>query len=196
MAVADIPIAEAKKLFDLNVWSNIAMTQAFLPLLLKSPRAMIVNHTSVGVGMSIPFQAVYNASKSAMSTFSDTLRLELQPFDISVVELKTGGVKTNIAKNVQAKGPELPSGSIYTPAKEQVEKALRVEYFESMGVPPEQWAKEVVGDLLRKVPPPVIWRGESAFAARIGSFFPHGWFDGMVKKMTGLDKVESIIRKQ
>lgn len=45
MPVSDVSIAEAKKLFDLNVWSYIAVTQAFLPLLLKS-KGMIVNQTS------------------------------------------------------------------------------------------------------------------------------------------------------
>lgn len=196
MPISDISIPEAKDIFDLNVWGQIAVTQAFLPLLLKSPQGMIVNHTSVGATMSIPFQAVYNASKSAMSRFSDTLRLELQPFGVSVVELRTGGVKTNVVKNVQAKQPVLPEMSIYSPAKKVVEKALRVEYFDGMGISAEQWAEQVVADLLKKTPPPVIWRGESAWLASFGRFFPFGWFDEMVRKMTGLDKVESIIRKQ
>lgn len=52
MPIADISIPEAKKLFDLNVWGNIAMTQAFLPQLLKSSKAIVVNHTSVGAGTS------------------------------------------------------------------------------------------------------------------------------------------------
>ena len=196
MPIADVSIPEAKKLFDLNVWSYISMTQTFLPLLLKSSKAMVVNHTSTGSGLTIPFQAVYNASKAAMSTFSNTLRLELEPFGIAVVDLKTGGVKTNVVKNLQAKQPELPMGSIYTPAKEVVEKALRLEWVEGIGITAEQWAKEVVGDLLKKTPPPVVWRGESAWVVRLTSFLPSGWFDGWFKKMTGLDKVESIIRNQ
>ena len=130
MPITDISIPEAKELFDINVWGHMAMTQAFLPPLLKSPKAIVVNHTSTGVHLSIPFQSVYNASKAAMSRFSDTLRLELQPFGIAVVELKTGGVKTNVVNNVRAKQPELPESSIYQPAKDQVEKALRCEYFE------------------------------------------------------------------
>ncbi|KAK3661261.1 NADPH-dependent 1-acyl dihydroxyacetone phosphate reductase [Elasticomyces elasticus] len=160
MPVVDASITEAKRLFDTNVWGNIALTQAFLPLLLSSPNAMIVNHTSVGSGLAIPFQAAYNASKAAMSMFSDTLRLELQPFDILVVNLKTGGVKTNVIKNLRSKGPELTDNSIYAPAKETVEKALRMEYFDGMGITAEQWAKVVVADLLQPRPPPNIWRGE------------------------------------
>lgn len=198
MPISDISIPEAKKLFDLNVWGYIAVTQAFLPQLLKSPKAIVANHTSVGSGTSIPFQSVYNASKAAMSMFSDTLRLELQPFDIAVVNLKTGGVSTNVVKNVQSQHPTLPEESIYAPAKDLVESALRLEWTDKRGITftAEQWAREVVADLLKKNPPPVIWRGESAQMARIGSVLPFGTFDGMMKKMTGLEEIEKVIRKQ
>lgn len=194
MPIADMSIQKAKDLFDTNVWGHLALTQSFIPLLQKSSKAMVVNHTSVGVGAAIPFQAAYNASKAAMSMFSDVLRLELQPFDIAVVNLKTAGVKTNIVNNVQAEQPRLPESSIYAPAKELTEKALRLEWVESIGIPAEQWAKEVVGDLLKRSPPPVIYRGESAWLAWFGTVLPFGWVDGMFRKMTGLDKVELEIR--
>ncbi|KAK1039546.1 NADPH-dependent 1-acyl dihydroxyacetone phosphate reductase, partial [Friedmanniomyces endolithicus] len=135
MPIADLSIPEARKLFDSNVWGHIAITQAFLPLLLKSPKAIVVNHTSVGAGLDISFQAVYNPSKAAM--FSEILRLELQPFGILVVELRTGGVKTNVVKNVRVRQPKLPEGSIYTPAKELIERALAGEGFEGLGITAE-----------------------------------------------------------
>jgi len=123
MLLVDVSISEAKKLFDLNVWSHIAVTQALLPLLFESSKAMIVNQTSVGAITTLPFQAVYNASRAALAMLSDTLRLELQPFGIKVVDLKTGIVRTNILENLlELKQPALPKGSIYEPAKEVVEK--------------------------------------------------------------------------
>ncbi|MCJ1371078.1 hypothetical protein MMC20_002293 [Loxospora ochrophaea] len=196
MPVVDVPIPEAKRLFDLNVWSHIAMTQAFLPLLLKSPKGMIVNQTSVGAVTTIPFQAVYNSSKAAMAMFSDSLRLELQPFGIKVVDLRTGVIRTNLIKNMkELNQPSLPKGSIYEPAREAVEKALRQEGFEDTGMPAQKWAELVVQDLLKKSPPSVVWRGESAWLTRIATILPFGMFDGMVKKLTGLDIVEQNVQK-
>lgn len=196
MPVSDISIPEAKKLFDLNVWSYIAMTQAFLPLLLKSSKGMIVNQTSVGSVTTLPFQSVYTASKAAIAMFSDSQRLELEPFGITVVDLKTGVVRSNLIRNQkEAMQASLPAGSIYEPAKEVVEKALRQDDFADTGMPAQQWAKLVVQDLLKKSPPPVIWRGDQAWLARIASISPFGMFDGTVKKMTGLDVVEQIVRK-
>ncbi|KAI0847740.1 NAD(P)-binding protein [Daldinia vernicosa] len=196
MPIVDINIAEAKKLYDLNVWSHIAMVQAFLPLLLKSPNAVIVNHTSVVANIAIPLQAVYNSSKAALAMLTDCLRLELQPFGIQVVDLRTGIVKTNLTKNLQDNSnPKLPKGSIYEPAKEVVEKALRQEGFEGKGMPAHQWAELVVRDLQKSNPPAVIWRGESACLVRAQTVLPSGLFDSTVKKMVGLDVVEQIVKK-
>jgi 1-acylglycerone phosphate reductase len=71
MPVSDLSIPEAKMLFDLNVWSYLTVTQAFLPLLLKS-KGMIVNQTSVVSSTALPFQSAYNASKATMAMFSDS----------------------------------------------------------------------------------------------------------------------------
>ena len=193
--VSDLSIPEAKKLFDLNVWSYLAVTQAFLPLLLKS-KGMIVNQTSIASVTTLPFQSAYTASKAAMAMFSDSQRLELEPFGITVVDLKTGLVTSNFVKNqkevIQA---SLPKGSIYEPAKEAVEKTMRSDDYEDSGMPTQQWAGLVVKDLLKKRPPPVIWRGAQAWLVRIGTVLPFGMLDGMIKKMSGVDIVEQMVRK-
>jgi 1-acylglycerone phosphate reductase len=195
MPVSDISILEAKKLFDLNVWSYLATTQAFLPLLLKSSSGMIVNQTSVAGLSAVPFQSTYNASKAAMTMFSETQRLELGVLGITVVELKTGLVKSNLLKNKhEAQGATLPKGSVYEPAREVVEKSLGQMEFVDKGMEADVWAKQVTRDLLKKKPPPVIWNGEYALLSRVVSVLPFGTFDGMAKKMTGLAVVEQIMR--
>ncbi|EME43185.1 hypothetical protein DOTSEDRAFT_131702 [Dothistroma septosporum NZE10] len=195
MPISDLDLAKAKKLFDSNLWGHIAMTQACLPLLTKSPKAIVVNHTSVGAGQAIPFQAAYNASKAALAMFTDTLRMELQPFDIAVVELRTGGVKTNVIKNVQAQPPKLPEGSLYSPARKALEEKLTMKWAEDIGVPVDQWAKNVVVDLLQENPPRQIWRGEKAWLSWFVSCLPATIFDNMIKGTAGLAKVEQILRK-
>lgn len=198
MPVSDVSIVEGKKLFDLNLWSHIAVTQAFLPLLRSSHSGLIVNQTSVSACTTVPFSSVYNASKAALAMFSDTLRLELQPFGINVVDLRTGLVQSNMIDNTRLnQGISenlLPKDSLFQPAKNAVEKILRMEAFVGQGMPSETWAKGVVGDLLRARPPNVIWRGESAWLTRIATMLPFGTLDGWVKKLTGLDLVEKAVR--
>lgn len=193
MPVADLDINEGKKLFDLNVWSYIAVTQAFLPVLLKAPKgAIIANHTSAAGLLPVPFQATYNASKAAIASFSDALRLELEFFNIKVVDLKTSLVKSNIMYT--EKGYELPEASIYGPARELMKSILAAEKFHGQGKNQEEWAKEVVKELLRDDLPLVIYSGENAemtpqLPAKPGSI------DALLKSVTDLDKVEEILAK-
>jgi NAD(P)-dependent dehydrogenase (short-subunit alcohol dehydrogenase family) len=194
MPISDLSIPDAKKIFDLNVWSCISTIQAFIPLLMKAEDgSMVVNHTSVGSTAGLPFQAAYNASKAALAMFSDILRLELEGFNIRVVDLKTGGVKSNILANLTH--TELPSNSIYAPARDDAEKMLSGEKLKSLKgiyVEADLWAKGVVKDLTKPKPPYQIWRGGNAWLARLSTLLPVGLFDGELKKVTGLD---DVIRK-
>ncbi|RWA11427.1 hypothetical protein EKO27_g3678 [Xylaria grammica] len=195
MPIVDTSITEAKKVYDLNLWSHIAVTQAFMPRILEA-KGTIVNQTSVGASVTLPFQAVYNSSKAAMSMISNTMRLELEPFGVKVVELRTGVVKTNLIKNMQTlTSTILPKDSIYDPARERVEKSLRQEQFENGGMPRQQWAEAVVQDLSKKNAPQVIWRGETVFLCWILSLLPFGWSDGLSKKLTGLSDVIKILQE-
>lgn len=206
MPIVDASLDEARALFDVNVWSHMAVTQAFLPLLLQSStaasaedhypaQAMIVNHTSVGSRAALPFQGIYNASKAALAMLTETMRLELAAFGISVIDLKTAGVQTNIIANNNAnfKGERLPTGSIYEPARRVVEEAMSQEGLKHRGISAEQWAAEVTTLLLGKTPPAVIWKGEGASLVRLAVGMPGRVFEGAIKKMTKLDVVEKLI---
>ncbi|EFQ30543.1 short chain dehydrogenase [Colletotrichum graminicola] len=217
MPVADVSLDAARALFDQNVWAHVAVTQAFLPLLLRSAgsmrtppseawcsfggdgdgpsRPLIVNHTSVGSVSALPFQGVYNASKAALAMLSQTMRMELAPFGIAVVDLKTAGVKSNIIanNNVNTKAERLPEGSIYTLARDVVEEAMSQEALASVGISADQWAAEVAPLLLGRSPPAVIWKGESATVSRLACAMPCNMIEGYIKKLTKLDVVEEII---
>ena len=197
MPISDLPIAEAKKIFDLNVWGCISAIQAFIPLLIKAgDGALIVNHTSAGSLAGLPFQSAYNASKAAFAMFSEILRLELEAFNIKVVDLKTGGVKSNIIPNLTS--TELPKDSIYDVAREEAGRMLSGEHLKSLqGVYMEAdvWAEGVVRDLTKPKPPYQVWRGGQAWMARIGTLLPVGMFDGKLKEITGLDAVIGKIKE-
>lgn len=84
---------DMQEIFEINVFGQIAVTQAFLPLL-RQARGRIVNISSVGAHIAIPFGGLLNASKSAFGTLSDTLRLEMHPFGIRVSTVEPGAIKT------------------------------------------------------------------------------------------------------
>lgn len=84
---------DIRQIFEINLFGQIAVTQAFLPLLRKG-HGRIVNITSVGAHIAIPFGALLNASKSAFGIVSDNLRLELRTFGIRVSTIEPGSIAT------------------------------------------------------------------------------------------------------
>ena len=84
---------DLREIFDINVFGQIAITQAFSHLLRRG-RGRIVNVTSIGVNIAIPFGGLLNASKSAFGMLSDTMRLELKSFGIRVCAVEPGAIST------------------------------------------------------------------------------------------------------
>ncbi|KIW48505.1 hypothetical protein, variant [Exophiala oligosperma] len=201
MPISDISIPEAKELFEVNVWSYISVTQAFLPLLIhaakSSPTAspsLIVNNTSVSSVEPTPHNSVYHASKAAAAMFSTHMRIELEPFNIKVVDLKTGCVHSKFHANHQGGNASLPSTSIYLPLKDQTESAMRNAFPHRED--PEKWAKDVVGDIVGNWdrPPKEVWRGTGAWRTWFANnFFPVGWWDQSWRKAVGLDLLKGKI---
>ncbi len=84
---------DMRKIFEINVFGQIAVTQAFLPLLRRA-RGRIVNIGSVGTHIGLPFGGLLNASKSAFRSLNDALRLELRASGVRVAIIEPGAIKT------------------------------------------------------------------------------------------------------
>jgi NAD(P)-dependent dehydrogenase (short-subunit alcohol dehydrogenase family) len=81
------------RIFEINVFGQVAVTQALLPLL-RHKRGRIVNITSIGVNLAIPFGGLLTAGKSAFAMLNDTMRLELHPFGVRVCAIEPGAIAT------------------------------------------------------------------------------------------------------
>jgi NAD(P)-dependent dehydrogenase (short-subunit alcohol dehydrogenase family) len=86
-------LSELRTVFDVNVFGQMAVTQAFLPLL-RAARGRIVNISSVGAHIAIPFGGALCSSKAAFGLLSDSLRMELAPFGVTVCTIEPGATYT------------------------------------------------------------------------------------------------------
>ncbi|KAL4922539.1 hypothetical protein BDW62DRAFT_197211 [Aspergillus aurantiobrunneus] len=181
----DTPIDEAKRLFDVNFWGVIAVTQAFMPLLQASKNSTLVNVCSISGFLYAPWMSVYNASKAALMSWSETLRLELQPFNIRVISLVTGSVATNVMSHSDL---ALPEDSLYQKALSEIQ-SRGVGTDVSRKSAPADFAREVVKDILGGASGPV-WRGAMASLVKFMSkHMPTAVLDRAMKGGTGLDKL-------
>jgi NAD(P)-dependent dehydrogenase (short-subunit alcohol dehydrogenase family) len=110
-----IPLSHLRKQLEVNVIGQIAVTQAFLPLLRRG-RGRIVNMGSIAGRGTIPLLGPYSASKYALEALTDALRMELQPWGILVSIIEPGAIATPIWEK-SAKEAEGLEASVSVEAK-------------------------------------------------------------------------------
>ena len=161
MPTLDFDIETAKNMYDINVWGMVRVIQEFAPLLIAA-KGTLVSITSVATSVNAPWiclltdnPGLYAGSKAAMTAITETLRLELAPFGVTVVAVNTGAVKTNgLANGVNFK---LPHTSRYKSIEKEIAGRARGED----GTPRMEasvYAEKVVGDVLGGASGQ-IWRG-------------------------------------
>jgi NAD(P)-dependent dehydrogenase (short-subunit alcohol dehydrogenase family) len=91
---------------EVNLVGPVALTSALIPTLRES-RGRVVNVSSIGGRMALPFVAPYHISKFGLEAFSDSLRMEVKPFGIEVSVIEPGSVKTEIWRKGEEEGRAL-----------------------------------------------------------------------------------------
>ncbi len=93
-AIEDVPMAEARRQIEVNLFGLARMIQLVVPGMRGRGGGTIVNITSIGGKITTPLGGWYHASKFAVEGLSDALRTELAPFGIDVVVIEPGGIAT------------------------------------------------------------------------------------------------------
>lgn len=119
-SVEDVPLAEARKEMEVNVFGMAAVTQKVVPHMRKQNAGLIINTSSMGGKMYFPLGAWYHASKHAVEGLSDCLRLELKQFNIKVVVLEPGFIATEFGAVLIDNFSKIPEQSAYTRMMNQV----------------------------------------------------------------------------
>ncbi|KAJ6477433.1 NAD-P-binding protein [Mycena vitilis] len=180
VAATDMDMSAVRGLFEVHVFGPMIMVQEFVQLLISSGKGCIVNTGSIFGLMPVPFSAAYNTSKAALHSFGDTLRVELAPFDIKVVNVMTGSVKSNIAKP-----NTIPNNSLYK-QMEEVYQAKRVNTSQSNATPTADYARIVVAEAMKANPRARIWAGTQSWVCWfVDTFLSRSVFDWLMAKIFG-----------
>ena len=91
-ALEDVPLDEARRQFDVNIFGLARLTQLVLPPMRAQRSGRIVNVSSIGGKIGEPFGSWYHATKFAVEGLSDSLRMELRQFGIDVVVIQPGAI--------------------------------------------------------------------------------------------------------
>ena len=182
-AVEDSTQEEILKLFSLNLAGPVQMMTAVLPTMRQQKFGKIINVSSIGSEMGLPFRGFYSASKSALDKVTEAMRYEVYPWNIEVCALHLGDIKTNIADNRVIARVSEP----YTHIFNKVYALMNAHVDE--GAEPEEVAEYIEKLLTKKT-----WKAHyyfGKFGQKIGVplkwILPQGVYENLMKKYNKLD---------
>jgi NAD(P)-dependent dehydrogenase (short-subunit alcohol dehydrogenase family) len=190
-AMEEISIADMRKQFETNVFGVLRVTQCVLPEMRKRRCGRIINMSSIAGKMAGPIMGPYCASKHALEAVSDSMRLELYPFDVKVILIEPGFIATSIGRNsmelsaAYADAAERsPYGAIYRTFRNFFADALK-----NSRTTPEDCAAVIVGAIEAEHPRaryPVTPEGKMAL--RMRRLLPDRILDKILRKSMGLKR--------
>jgi NAD(P)-dependent dehydrogenase (short-subunit alcohol dehydrogenase family) len=186
-----LPIDEFRRQIEVNLTGQVAVTQAFLPML-RAARGRIVNIGSIGGRVALPLLGPYAASKHAMEGLTDSLRRELAPSGIEVSIVRPGPIKTEIWERGNAKADELLDrmpeaeehyGPAIAAARAGAEQRMRE------AIPPREVAEVVAHALTADKPRTRYLVGPRTRAmALLSTVLPDRTFDGVIRRFQARDQ--------
>jgi len=93
-AAWNAPMEDARRLFELNLFAPLALTQLVVPYMQERKQGAIVNVSSIAGKVTLPWFTLYSVSKFALGSLTDGLRMELKPYGIHAMTVCPGYVKT------------------------------------------------------------------------------------------------------
>ncbi|KAK8005867.1 hypothetical protein PG991_012164, partial [Apiospora marii] len=168
--VLDEDLDHVRRTFEVNYLGPLAVTQAFAPALIKA-RGVAVYITSLAGHLNIPWMSTYAGLKSATEIMAETLRQEMRPFGVDVMEIVTGAVRSNGQAGFDDYA--LPAGSLYKP----IEPAIRNFVQGGDGIPrmdTMEYANAVADEIISRRTQGRFWYGTNAELVK-GTTVPAGW---------------------
>lgn len=192
-AVEDVPIEEARRQFEVNVFGLARLTQLVTPHMRRvaaeplAQRCRIVNISSVGGKFYEPLGAWYHATKFAVEGFSDSLRIELAPFGIDVVIIEPGPIRTEWNEISRASLTETSAGGAYEHEAEKVRRVLERADRPATASKPDVVAKKILAAVLANTPRAryPVGRGPGTMV-RARRLLPDAAFDYVIKGAYGM----------
>lgn len=182
-AVEDVPIEEARRQFEVNVFGLARMAQLVLPAMRRQRSGRIVNISSMGGRIYTPMGGWYHATKHAVEALSDALRLEVKPFGVQVVVIQPGAITSEWADHARTSLERTSGSGPYAGFAGAMARMLVAAYQPGRAASPQAVAK-LVSRALRARRPKARYAGptDARLFLMARKYLPDAVFEALVER--------------
>jgi NAD(P)-dependent dehydrogenase (short-subunit alcohol dehydrogenase family) len=182
----DLSPAQLQAQFHTNVLAPLELVQQVAPVMKQQRSGIIVNIGSISGVVTTPFAGAYCASKAALHSLSEALRMELAPFGIQVVTVQPGAIQSNFGQAAeQGLVGVLSSESWYAPLESKIR--ARAVLSQAKATPTEVFAERLVAVVLRPPLPITLRLGKkSGWLPLLKQLLPPRLMEFLLKRQFGL----------
>ena len=181
-AIETVPMEEARRQLEVNVFGLARLTQLVLPYMRRQKSGRIVNTSSIAGKMVFYMGGWYNVTKYSVEAFSDALRMEMRPFGIDVVMIEPGAIKTDWGIIAAKHLKEASAGTAYEAAGSQWADNMAWFYKTNMLSSPAVITKAICKAVNSRRPKARYCRGRFSVVGRIGhALLPARWWDAIMR---------------
>lgn len=177
--VEDVPMTQVEQQYEVNVYGPHRLIKSVLPHMRREEDGTIINVSSVAGRVAFPGGGVYCGSKFAIEAMSDALRAEVEPFDIDVVVIEPGPVKTGFTERAEDEVDGIDRSDAYEDFYTMFDDTQAIGGDGPGSVEPERVAEDVVDAASSTKPPARIPVGKAASAGVLARFVPDSARDAL-----------------
>jgi len=192
--LAELPLSVLHSTFDTNVYGVMRLIKAVAPHMISRAKGKIVNVGSVAAFTPVPWGGAYNASKAAVHSLSDCLRVELKPFGIDVITVAPGAINSNIGTNCSIMYKNNPEWRFYKPFEKAIYESA-VFSQQPGNTSTEVFANKTVDAILRRKPPAWFSYGKYCTLSAILYYLPVWLRDLIMRKLYKVSNIENAKEK-
>jgi NAD(P)-dependent dehydrogenase (short-subunit alcohol dehydrogenase family) len=179
----DLSQEELKGQFNVNVFGPLRVLRAAAPLMRRTEGGRVLNLGSISGRVVFPGIGAYAASKFALRSLTEGMRMELRPFGIEVGEIAPGSFATRVVANSRMASKMRSGKSPYSPFRSQVEGLVEREFKKAA---PASEVADRVGSILRRtrwrMKPAVLVGADAKVLAFLKWLLPDAWFEGFLAR--------------
>ena len=184
-AEEEASIEEARALFDANLFGVARMVNAVLPAMRARHSGLIINFGSLGATLPVPFHGYLSASKAAVTTYSDALRLELKHLGVDVSVVEPGFTATHPGERFA----QMRVARSIDDHTDQEQRATTVmQHGQSLGTDPRTVAETVLRIIRSNAPARYYPVGREKWLLRVTRILPPAAVESLISRRFQLSK--------